>query len=267
MRCRLPRAPASEAGLAVRAGQFGAQGRGRAGQRRRRARSRGRGALVVRVNAASASSCLRDIEAAVAAGADAIMLPKAKTAAETGAVCWALDQLEAGQDRTIELVPLVETARGLRDVDRIPWGARVRQLAFGTIDYALELGLEGPAGEEAVAHARHALVAASRVAGLQPPIDGVGVDGSCGIGCAKVWSLEIKPGGRPRWKLRELEWIRPSMCSRCTGWMRAGPRCCGGTCAGGRLRFSWVSWRRRRLPLSACGGSHHWTRRITGRGG
>ena len=132
-----------------------------------------RGALVVRVNAAGTSSCLRDIEAALAAGADAIMLPKAEAAAEIAAVCWALDQLEAGQDRTTEVVPLVETARGLCDVDRISWGRRVRQLAFGTVDYALELGLEGPAGEEAVDHARHALVTASRAAGLQPPIDGV----------------------------------------------------------------------------------------------
>jgi len=134
-----------------------------------------RGALHVRVNAAGTPLCLRDLEAAVQAGVDGVMLPKVETAAEVSAVCWALAQLEAELGRTAatELVPLIETARGVCDFGRIPWDSRVRQVAFGSVDYALDLGLAGTAGQEAVTHAQFAIVLASRRAGLLPPIDGV----------------------------------------------------------------------------------------------
>jgi citrate lyase beta subunit len=80
-----------------------------------------RGALLVRVNAAGTPLCLRDLEAAVQAGVDEVMLPKTETATEVDAVCWALAQFEAELGRTaaIELVPLIETARGVCNLGRI----------------------------------------------------------------------------------------------------------------------------------------------------
>lgn len=134
----------------------------------------GRGRLLVRVNAASTAHCLLDMGAAVAAGADGIMLPKAETAAELHAVAWTLSQLEAQSGREpLALVPLVESAIGLAMLDRIAWDARVERVAFGSVDYALDLRLSGDAGQEAVTDAQFALVRAARAAGLQPPIDGV----------------------------------------------------------------------------------------------
>lgn len=133
------------------------------------------GALFVRVNAASTPLCLADIQAAVAAGADGIMLPKTETVAEAAAVCWALAQLDTAHARPAptRLVPLIETARGLANLDRIDWDARVRRVAFGSVDYASDLGLTGAIGDEAVADAQYAIVRASRAAGLEGPIDGV----------------------------------------------------------------------------------------------
>lgn len=133
------------------------------------------GALFVRVNAASTLLCLADMQAAVAAGADGIMLPKTETAAEAAAVCWALTQIDAAHTRPAptRLVPLIETARGLANLDRIDWDARVRCVAFGSVDYAADLGLSGTIGDEAVADAQYAIVRASRAAGLEGPIDGV----------------------------------------------------------------------------------------------
>ena len=133
------------------------------------------GALFVRVNAASTPLCLADMQAAVAAGADGIMLPKTETAAEAAAVCWALTQLDTAHARPAptRLVPLIETARGLANLDRIDWEARVRCVAFGSVDYASDLGLTGVIGDEAVADAQYAIVRASRAAGLDGPIDGV----------------------------------------------------------------------------------------------
>lgn len=154
-----------------------------------------RGLLFVRVNAAGTPMCLRDIEAAVAAGADGIMLPKVETDGDAGAACWALSQFEAEQGRAVplHLVPLVETARGVLNLARVGWAARVRCVAFGSVDYEADLGLSGEAGQVAVEHARHTIVLGSRAAGLGAPVDGVTLDARdaarCGQDAARARSL------------------------------------------------------------------------------
>lgn len=146
-----------------------------------------RGLLFVRVNAAGTPMCLRDIEAAVAAGVDGVMLPKTETAGDAGAACWALSQFEAEQGRAVplHLVPLVETARGVTSLASIQWTARVRCVAFGSVDYEADLGLSGEAGQAAVEHARHAIVLGSRAAGLGAPVDGVTLDAQDAARCAR----------------------------------------------------------------------------------
>jgi len=69
------------------------------------------------------------------------------------------------------VIPLIETARGLataRDIARVPGVVR---LAFGTIDFMLDLGL--PEDADAMAIYRAELALASRLAGIAPVIDGV----------------------------------------------------------------------------------------------
>lgn len=69
----------------------------------------------------------------------------------------------------VDLVALVETARGVRDIYDIAATVGVRRLAFGPVDYALDIG----ATDEAILDfARYALVLASRAEGLAEPIDG-----------------------------------------------------------------------------------------------
>ena len=154
-----------------------------------------RGLLLVRVNAAGTPMCLRDIEAAVAAGADGIMLPKTETAGDAGAACWALSQFEAEQGRAVPLllVPLIETGRGVTSLAGIRWAERVQCVAFGSVDYEADLGLSGAAGQAAVEHARHAIVLGSRAAGLGAPLDGVTLDardaGRCGLDAAHARGL------------------------------------------------------------------------------
>jgi citrate lyase beta subunit len=145
-----------------------------------------RGGLFVRVNATGTSWCLRDIEAAVAADVDGVMLPKTETQADVAALCWALSQFEAEQGRTtpLRLVPLIETARGVRDLGAIEWGPRVPAVAFGAVDYEADLALSGQAGQTAVEHARQAIVLSSRAAGLGPPIDGVSLQVRDPVQCA-----------------------------------------------------------------------------------
>jgi citrate lyase subunit beta/citryl-CoA lyase len=137
-----------------------------------------RGLIFVRVNACETPLCLGDIEAAVAAGADGIMLPKAESQSHADCVNWTLAQLDAkyGRPTPTKLVPLVETAVGVADLASVKWGTRVTRVAFGSVDFAVDLGLSGPLAAPALAHAQHSLVMASRLAGLEPPIDGVTLD-------------------------------------------------------------------------------------------
>lgn len=69
------------------------------------------------------------------------------------------------------LVALVETARGVQGVADIAGTPRVQRLAFGSLDFALDIGAEHD--DQSLLLARSSLVLASRAAGLPPPIDGV----------------------------------------------------------------------------------------------
>ncbi len=70
------------------------------------------------------------------------------------------------------VVALVETARGVRDLDAVAAAAGVARIALGTIDLAAELGID-PESRAALAYTRGRAVVASAAAGLAAPIDGV----------------------------------------------------------------------------------------------
>jgi citrate lyase subunit beta / citryl-CoA lyase len=75
-----------------------------------------------------------------------------------------------------QIVPIVETAAGLRAIDELASAPRVTRLAIGTFDLALDLGLLSSADPDAfelIWQLRGWLVVASRASGLLPPIDGV----------------------------------------------------------------------------------------------
>jgi citrate lyase subunit beta/citryl-CoA lyase len=67
--------------------------------------------------------------------------------------------------------PIVETARGFWNVSALAHTPNVGRLMFGSIDFQLDLGINGE-GEELL-YFRSQLVLVSRLAGLPPPVDGV----------------------------------------------------------------------------------------------
>ena len=69
---------------------------------------------------------------------------------------------------------LIETARGFANRDEIATHPAVQRLAFGSIEFQLDLGIAG--GGEALLMFRSGLVLASRLAGLPAPLDGVTVE-------------------------------------------------------------------------------------------
>jgi citrate lyase subunit beta/citryl-CoA lyase len=124
--------------------------------------------IVVRINDEATPWFDDDLALLRDAGVRAAMLPKAErpaTVARLRAAC-----------PGIAVLPLVETARGVLAAEALAAAEGVQRLVFGTIDYALDMDLQGPLattlGLDAAA-ARLAL--ASRAAGLLPPVAGVTV--------------------------------------------------------------------------------------------
>lgn len=72
-------------------------------------------------------------------------------------------------------MPLIESARGLRDVDEIAQSPRVALLQFGELDLAADLGLTH-AGHAEMTTLRLQVVVASAAAGLRPPVAAVSPD-------------------------------------------------------------------------------------------
>lgn len=136
--------------------------------------------VFVRVNALGTPFCYDDLLMAAAAAIDGIVLPKAESAADILTVDWLLTQLEtrAGkQPGALELTPIVETARGVAQAGAIAAASpRVRRLAFGAVDLALDMDVDLEDDAGAINQARFALTLASRAAGLEGPVDTVFTD-------------------------------------------------------------------------------------------
>ena len=137
----------------------------------------------VRVNAMGTPFCFRDLMEVIGKGVDGVVLPKVESAADLHAIDWLIANLERERGLavgSIDLIPTIETASGMQRVERIlqarglkPYSGiwRVRRIAFGAADYALDLGITpGDSGEELL-HARQRLVLASRDANVEPPLD------------------------------------------------------------------------------------------------
>ena len=136
--------------------------------------------LYVRVNAVDTEFCYGDLIAVVQPGLDGLILPKVEDAAGLATVDWLLAQLERERGLpfgAIDLIPIIETARGLDRLGTILTAqSRVKRVAFGAGDFTLDVNMVWSRGEAELAHARAAIVTASRAAGIEAPFDTVWVD-------------------------------------------------------------------------------------------
>ena len=123
-----------------------------------------RARLLVRINDAASSWHTDDVLWLQPSSIVHIMLSKCEHSAQIANV---LAHLSAGAT----VVPLIETARGVLDAVAIAQAANVSRLAFGSLDFMLDLDLPGPGF--ALDSAATAVVFASRTAGLPAPIAGV----------------------------------------------------------------------------------------------
>ena len=126
----------------------------------------GRGSSWVRINGFGTPWHNGDIDALAGCGElRGLVIPKAEDPQ-------VIDQIATRVQKPI--VALIETARGVRALDAICACPGVARLAFGSIDLALDI--DAQESDDALLHARSAMVIASRAAELPSPIDGVTVD-------------------------------------------------------------------------------------------
>lgn len=120
--------------------------------------------VIVRVNARATTWFDEDLAALSTTSVAAVMLPKAESADDVAAV---RSRLRA----TTRVLPLIESAWGLRNLEQILACEGVWCAGFGSIDFALDLACAH--SWDALLLARAQLVLHSKLAGLPPPIDGV----------------------------------------------------------------------------------------------
>ena len=138
------------------------------------------GLLYVRVNAADTEFCYGDLVAVVRPGLDGIILPKVESPATLTTIDWVMQQIERERrlsEGAIDLIPIIETARGLTHLDAIlATGTRVKRIAFGAGDFTLDVNMQWKRDEAELSYARAKIVTASHAAGLEAPLDTVWVD-------------------------------------------------------------------------------------------
>ena len=133
----------------------------------------------VRVNAADTEFYAGDLAAVVGPGLDGIVLPKVETAEQVLSADEEMRRLEEAQGMkpgVIDIIPIIETAKGLAAVSDIAGSkTRVRRLSFGAVDFATDMDMRLTLDEAELTPARAAIALASRVAGLEAPLDSVWV--------------------------------------------------------------------------------------------
>ncbi|MEI4487834.1 CoA ester lyase [Frigidibacter sp. MR17.14] len=124
------------------------------------------GRAAVRINPEGTEWHDEDVALLSTPGVTHALVPKAEDPA-------ALARLAAALPAGLPIVPVIESALGLFNAREIAAAPGVVQLAFGSVDFQLDAGIE--AEGEALLYARSHLVLASAVARIAPPVDGVTV--------------------------------------------------------------------------------------------
>jgi citrate lyase subunit beta/citryl-CoA lyase len=123
--------------------------------------------VFIRVNGPDTEWFEEDLKLCGALGVRGVVVPKAETSEQ-------MRHAASRLQRDAILLPLVETGRGFANADALCAVPGVQRLVFGSIDFQLDLGITGD--REELLYFRSALVLASKLAQLQPPVDGVTVD-------------------------------------------------------------------------------------------
>ncbi|WP_251863974.1 CoA ester lyase [Achromobacter sp. Marseille-Q4962] len=144
----------------------------------------------VRINDASTPWHDADLKACRGKPAVAgLLLPKAES----------LAQVRHAAQSGLPIIPILETARGVLNAAEVAATPGVERLAFGSLDYGLDLGLtpDTPGADTVLDHARVQVLLHGSAAGLAPALDGVfpGVQDTAGLARAAARAKQMGFGG------------------------------------------------------------------------
>jgi citrate lyase beta subunit len=135
----------------------------------------GRSERLARINPVGSGLELEDLQAALRAHPDGIVVPKVEVAEQ---VCWVCAQIDqsVGKDTFLGVIAMVETARAILNLSEIASAhARLQGLIFGAEDFASDIGATRTPQAWEVFYARSAVVTHAAAYNLQA-IDMVYVD-------------------------------------------------------------------------------------------
>ena len=118
--------------------------------------------VILRINADTTELFRDDLQLCRSAGIAGIILSKT-------------EQIDPGlldivSEHKKFLLPQIETARGFANAATLAASPAVQRLLFGTLDFQMDLGIDGEGDE--LLYFRSQMVLVSRLAGIQPPVDG-----------------------------------------------------------------------------------------------
>ena len=123
--------------------------------------------VLVRVNTSDSEWFRDDLSLGRKPGIAGVLLPKAERVEDIRLVADAFGA-------EMPILPQIETARGFQNALTLAGTKPVQRLLFGSIDFQLDLGMA--AEEDELLYFRSRIVLDSRMAGAQPPVDGVTTD-------------------------------------------------------------------------------------------
>ena len=121
--------------------------------------------VMIRINSKSSEWFADDIQLAKFSNVQAIVLPKTESAEDIATVTTI---------RAVDVFALIETPLGFANIRQIAQAKSVKALMFGSIDFQLEMNMQG--GYQELLSFRNEFVLASKLAGIESPVDGVTVD-------------------------------------------------------------------------------------------
>jgi citrate lyase subunit beta/citryl-CoA lyase len=143
-------------------------------------RSDSKQAIYIRINGFSTSFFHDDLNELVGENIQGILFPKAESVEQLTVLSNIISDLEREtgiSGGTVEIVPIIESALGLHRAYEIASSVqRVKRLAFGSLDFALDINAQLTKEGIELLYARSQLVVVSRAAGIEAPIDTVFFD-------------------------------------------------------------------------------------------
>ena len=121
--------------------------------------------VMVRINPLNAGG-LTDLQAILAAGPDAVVVPKCESRNDVLAVDHVINQ--ANLSRPVAILPMIETAKGILNAYEVAGAsARVDAVTFGGEDFTQDIGATRTTTGKEIFWGRSMLVIAAKAAGVQ----------------------------------------------------------------------------------------------------